>query len=325
MDKAKLISLIIPFYNEGAAINILYERLSAALAAIPDCLFEIICVDDGSRDNTLAVLNNIAEKDPRLLIIEFSRNFGKEAAMSAGLDYAGGQAVIILDADLQDPPELIAPMLELWQGGAEVVNARRTNRQAESFLKRRSAGLFYWVHNKVSYPPIPANVGDFRLLDRKAVNALKQMPERQRFMKGLFSWVGFKSAEIAYRRETRSAGKSKFSGFKLWNFALEGITSFSTLPLRVWTYIGVAVALPALGWGAFTLVKTLVFGIDVPGYASTIIAVLFLGGLQLISVGVLGEYIGRIYAESKNRPLYIIRRIHGRQTRQPDRTNGCSP
>lgn len=272
--------------------------------------FEVVCVDDGSTDHTLASLILLAARDKRFRVVELSRNFGKEAALTAGIDATVGDAVIPIDSDLQDPPELIHSMLEQWRAGFEVVLARRIDRGSDSFMKRTTAGMFYRFHNRISHPKIPENVGDFRLMDRVAVDVLKSLPERQRFMKGLFAWVGFKSVTIDYVRNPRTAGTTKFSGWKLWNFALEGITSFSTAPLKFWVYIGAVGAVTTFLYGTYIVVRTLIHGIDVPGYASLLVAVLFFGSLQLMGIGVLGEYIGRIYMESKQRPLYVIRKTY---------------
>jgi glycosyltransferase involved in cell wall biosynthesis len=247
-------------------------------------------------------------RDPHFRVVELSRNFGKEAALTAGIDAARGDAVIPIDADLQDPPELIPTLIGEWQQGVEVVLARRTDRSADSFLKRQTAEMFYRIHNLLSPIKIPDNVGDFRLMNRASVEALKQLPERQRFMKGLFAWVGFKTAIVDYTRNPRVAGSTKFSGWKLWNFALEGVTSFSAAPLKVWSYVGGVGALLTFFYAAFIIVRTLIYGVDIPGYASLLVAILFFGSLQLISVGMLGEYLGRIYMETKQRPLYLIRK-----------------
>lgn len=306
----KKVSLIVPFYNEGEAVGVFHRALSAALDGMAEVDFEVVCIDDGSRDNTLAQLLAISALDPRFKLLELSRNFGKEAAMSAGLDYATGDAVIPIDADLQDPPEVIPQLIAKWREGFDVVCAQRISRETDTYMKRTTAEMFYRLHNKVASMPLPENVGDFRLMDRKVVDALKAMPERQRFMKGLFAWVGFKTAVIGYERQAREAGSSKFSGWKLWNFALEGLTSFSTVPLRVWTYAGLTCALLTLFYAIYITVRTMLFGIVVPGYASLLVAILFFGSVQLISVGVLGEYIGRIYIETKQRPLYIVRRLY---------------
>jgi glycosyltransferase involved in cell wall biosynthesis len=305
------ISIIAPIYNESEGITNFYEALCAIFCQAPELDFEVICIDDGSRDDTLNKLISIAENDSRFHVIELSRNFGKEAALTAGIDAATGDAVIPIDADLQDPPELILEMIKEWFNGAEVVLARRADRSSDSFLKRKSAEIFYRFHNHLSTIQIPENVGDFRLMDRIVIDALKQIPEQHRFMKGLFAWVGFKTVTLDYVRNPRIAGTTKFSGWKLWNFALEGITSFSAVPLKFWTYIGGIGALATFIYAIIIISRTLIHGVDVPGYASLLVAVLFFGSLQLISVGMLGEYIGRIYMETKHRPLYLIRKHYG--------------
>jgi len=308
----KLVSIIVPFHNEAGGVQVFHEELASALQALPGRKFEIICIDDGSSDQTLAELLRLVERDKRVRVLELSRNFGKEAALTAGIDASRGDAVIAMDADLQDPPELIGRLIEAWSGGAaDVVLARRTDRSTDSFLKRTSAELFYRIHNRLSSVKIPENVGDFRLLDRAAVQALKALPERQRFMKGLFAWIGFRTATVDYARRSRASGASKFSGWRLWNLALEGITSFSTVPLRIWTYIGALGALLTFLYALFIVLRVLILGIDVPGYASLLVAILFLGSLQLLSVGLLGEYIGRVYLETKQRPVYVVRREFG--------------
>lgn len=307
----QLISLVVPCYNESEAINPFVATILPILEAIPNTEWEILCIDDGSRDDTLEKLLSLTQTDRRFKVLELSRNFGKEAAMTAGIDAARGAAVIPMDADLQDPPELISEMVAAWRAGAEVVLARRADRSTDSALKRRTAATFYKLHNTLSNIKIPENVGDFRLMDRIVVEALKTLPERQRFMKGLFAWVGFRTVTIDYVRPMRSAGQTKFSGFKLWNFALEGFTSFSTAPLKIWTYLGITGATLALFYGTLIVIRTLLLGNPVPGYASLFAAVSFLGSIQLISVGLLGEYIGRIYVESKQRPNYIVRKVYG--------------
>ena len=268
--------------------------------------YEIVFINDGSKDNTLNVLLNAKQNFKNIRIINFSRNFGKEAALTAGLDKARGEAAIPIDVDLQDPPELIKDLVARWREGYDVVLAKRADRTSDSFAKRVSADLFYKLNGKISNVDIPNNVGDFRLMSKRVVEALKQLPENQRFMKGLFAWVGFKTVAIEYVREKREAGQSSFNGWKLWNFALDGITSFSTLPLRIWLYIGALVSFLSFLYGSFIILKTLIFGVDLPGYASLAVIMLFLGGIQLIGIGILGEYIGRIYSESKRRPSYII-------------------
>lgn len=310
-----LLSLIVPFYNEGEAVDVFFSGVIPALERIGDVEFEILCVNDGSRDDTLEQLVAVAENDPRVRVIDLTRNFGKEAALSAAIDEARGDLIVPFDADLQDPPDVIASLVEKWREGYDVVLARRANRDADSPLKKWTALFFYRMHNAVSDLQIPENVGDFRLFTREVGEALKRLPECRRFMKGLFAWVGFRTAVVEYARAPRAAGSSKFSGWKLWNFAVEGFTSFSTLPLRVWTYVGVAVAFFALCRASYLVLRTLIYGVDVPGYASLATAILLLGGIQLIGIGVLGEYVGRIYLESKKRPVYLIRRRYEQRPR----------
>jgi glycosyltransferase involved in cell wall biosynthesis len=309
-----LLSVVVPFHNEAAGIERLYQGLSSALQQIQDIRFEVVCVDDGSNDDTLPRLIALTGRDARFRVIELSRNFGKEAALSAGIDAATGEAVIPFDADLQDPPELIAALIAEWRKGADIVLARRIERSSDSFLKRTTAGLFYRVHNRLSDIQIPDNVGDFRLMNRAAVDAFKQLPERNRFTKGLFAWVGFKTVTVDYARSPRITGKTKFSGWKLWNFALEGFTSFSTAPLKLWMYVGGVGALGSLIYASIIILRTLIRGVDVPGYASILVVVLFVGSIQLIGIGVLGEYIGRIYLETKQRPRYVVRRRYDADT-----------
>lgn len=309
----QLISIVCPFYNEGLGVSAFYDAMTAEFAQLPGYEFEVVCVDDGSKDDTLVRLIALADNDARFRVVELSRNFGKEAALTAGLDAAHGDAVIPIDADLQDPPALIGRLIAVWEeSGADVVLAKRSDRASDSVAKRFSAAAFYDMHNWVSQIKIPANVGDCRLMTRMVVDALKQLPEKQRFMKGLFAWVGFKTVTIEYTREKRFAGSSKFSGWKLWNFALEGITSFSSLPLRIWTYVGMVGALVTLGYGLFIVLRTIIQGVDVPGYASLLVSILFFGSLQLMGLGMLGEYVGRIYMESKRRPTYLVRKVYHR-------------
>lgn len=310
MRKMKRISLVVPCFNEGAGVVAFHAAVSEVACLMQTLEFEFLFVDDGSRDDTLAHLVQLAAADRRVRIVELSRNFGKEAALSAGLDFATGDAVIPMDADMQDPPELIPALVNGWMAGAEVVLARRSDRRSDSFLKRQTARFFYRLHNRVSDIKIPENVGDFRLMDRVVVDALRRLPERQRFMKGLFAWVGFRTAVVDYVRPVRNQGQSKFSGLRLWNLAMEGITSFSAVPLKAWTYIGGIGAVGALFYAAFIALRTLIFGVDVPGYASLFVAVLFFGSVQLVGIGVLGEYIGRIYMEAKGRPVYLVRQLH---------------
>lgn len=305
-----LLSLVVPFYNEQETIGLFFEKVIPELEKIEGVDCEIVCINDGSTDATLVALIRQTQMDERVRVIDLTRNFGKEAALSAGLDESRGDIIVPFDADLQDPPELIARLVEKWREGYEVVLAKRADRSSDSAMKRSAAAMFYRLHNALSEVKIPENVGDFRLITRDVANALQSLPESRRFMKGLFAWVGYSTAVVEYVREERAAGKTKFSGWKLWNLALESITSFGTLPLRIWTYIGATVALFALCWACYLIVRTLVFGVDVPGYASLVSSILILGGIQLIGIGVLGEYVGRIYFESKNRPIYLIRRRH---------------
>jgi polyisoprenyl-phosphate glycosyltransferase len=304
------LSVVVPFFNESASVEYFFDAIVAVASRLPTIDFEFVCVDDGSKDDTLARLLVLMQRDSRVRVIELSRNFGKEAALTAGIDAAVGDAVVPIDADLQDPPDLIPTLIDEWTKGAEMVLARRADRSTDSLLKSKSAQWFYRLHNKLAYIQVPENVGDFRLMDRSVVDALKQLPERQRFMKGLFAWVGFKTVSIEYTRAPRAAGQSTFSGWRLWNFALEGITSFSTAPLRMWTYIGGFGAVFSIVYAAFILVRALVRGVDLPGYPSLLVSILFFGSLQLIGIGVLGEYIGRIYIEAKHRPTYIVRRTY---------------
>ena len=268
--------------------------------------YEIIFVNDGSTDNTLNVLLKAKSKNSQIRILNLSRNFGKEAALTAGLEHAMGEAVIPIDADLQHPPEIIIEFIKKWEDGFDVVVGKRTVRTGEGVIKKLTAKYFYKFHNQISDVEIPYNVGDFRLMSRKVIEALKRLPENQRFMKGLFAWVGFNTAVVEYEQAPRSAGKTSYNGLKLWDFALEGITSFSTLPLRIWMYIGFLISFLSFLYGSAIVINTLILGVDTPGYASMITIILFLGGIQLIGIGILGEYIGRIYKETKRRPLYII-------------------
>jgi len=316
MSRAVELSLIIPVKDEEEAIPVFLARVVPILEALDDASarsFELLFVDDGSSDRTLEVLRRAAVRDPRVRALSLSRNFGKEAALSAGLDHARGLAVMPIDVDLQDPPQAIAPMIAKWREGFDVVYGVRDNRESDSLPKRLTADLYYRAHNWLSSDKIPEHAGDFRLLDRKVVEVIRTMPERNRFMKGLFAWAGFRSAAVLYHREDRTIGKTKYNYWKLWTLAIDGITSASTVPLRVWSYVGGAVALGALGYAIFIIVRTLTSGVQVPGYASLMVAILFLGGLQLLSLGVLGEYVGRILTEVKHRPLYVLREVIGEQ------------
>ena len=308
MIENKKVSIVTPFFNEKDSIDLFYREICLVIKQVVNIDFEVICVDDGSSDETLARLVSIANSDSRFIVIELSRNYGKEAALTAGIDAASGDAVIPIDADLQAPPELIQDMILEWINGAEVVLARRIDRTSDSLLKRKTAELFYKYYNYISDIEIPSNVGDFRLLDRIVVDAVKNLPERQRFMKGIFAWVGFRTVILDYKRKERKKGKTSFSWTSLFKLAVEGITSFSTAPLRIWSVIGIFGSLFSLTYAFWIAIRTMVYGIDIPGYASLLIAIIFFGSMQLVSVGVLGEYIGRIYIETKKRPLYIVRK-----------------
>lgn len=300
------LSIVVPCYNEEAVIPMFLTTIEPILKSL-ELSYELVFVNDGSRDNTLGVLQQAKSDYPQIRIINFSRNFGKEAALSAGIDFAEGKALIPMDVDLQDPPELIPEMVRIWrEDGIDVVLAKRTDRSKDSFFKRWSANIFYRLNNLISVNRIPENVGDFRLVSRRCVEAIKLMGETQRFMKGIFAWVGFKTHTIEYQRDERQAGKTSFNAWKLWNLALEGITSFSTAPLRIWLYVGLVAWCLSILYGSWIILRTLIYGVDLPGYASMFTAILFLGSTQLIVLGVIGEYIGRIYLESKGRPLYIV-------------------
>lgn len=307
------LSLVVPMYNEEEALDGFFNRLQRVLSTVTPS-YEIICVNDGSRDLTFARLRQVAERDDRIKIVNLSRNFGKEIALSAGLDHATGDAVIPIDADLQDPPEVIPLMVAKWRAGAKLVLAKRRDRSSDGWLKRLTANGAYWLFSKLTHPRIPQNVGDFRLMDRDVVNAIKRLPERSRFMKGLFAWIGYEAELVEYDREARSAGETKWNYWKLWNFALDGITSFSSLPLRIWSYLGFGVSLIAMAYLGFTIAKTVIFGLDVPGYASLMSVILFFNGVLLIGIGVIGEYLARIFTEVKARPLYIVSETIGIDT-----------
>ena len=301
----KKISIVVPVKDEEMAIKPFLKEIGDKLKNIKYAL-EIIFVDDGSSDNTLSTIKKISVTQKEVKYISFSRNFGKEAAMSAGIDYATGDAVIPMDVDLQDPPIVIHEFIRLWEEGFDTVYGYRLSRNEDTASKKMTAGMFYKIFNKISDNPIPYNAGDFRLIDRKVVDILRKMPEQNRFMKGLFAWPGFKTTSVPYHRPARKHGKTKFNAWKLWNFAVDGITSFSTWPLRIWSYIGGGIAAISLAFMGFIILRTLVSGRDFPGYASIMSAVLFFGAMQLISIGVLGEYIGRLYMEVKKRPNYIV-------------------
>lgn len=304
------LSIVVPVYNEEQNLDYLFERLEAVVHDLK-LSYEIVCINDGSRDDTLKYLVAHHERNPQIKVINLARNFGKEIALTAGLDYATGEAVVPIDADLQDPPELIGQLIEKWREGYDVVYATRRSRQGESWLKRFTASAFYSIIDRMSLVHVPANTGDFRLLDRRVVEALKHVPERTRFMKGLFAWVGFKQTSILFDREARHKGKTTWNYWKLWNFALDGIFSFSFIPLKMWSYVGLVVSFLSLLYASLLIIRTIVQGVDVPGYASLMVAILFLGGIQLITLGIVGEYIGRVYEEVKGRPIYLIRDLYG--------------
>lgn len=311
MNKSKKrISLVVPFFNEGNATPHFFSRVNVALAPLlPTYEIEIICVNDGSRDDTLDQLMMCRSVYSGIRILDFSRNFGKEAAITAGLDYATGDAVVPIDSDLQHPPEAILEMVKEWEQGFEVVLARRIDRETDGKLQKVTARAFYEVSRYISHVEIPADVGDFRLMDARVVSAVRSLRESCRFMKGIFAWVGFRTTVIDYKVEPREHGQSSFNTWKLWNFAIEGITSFSTVPLRVWSYIGGFISIFAFLYGIYLVLKTVIFGVDTPGYASLMILILFFSGIQLVGIGVLGEYLGRVFLEVKSRPPYIVREI----------------
>ena len=313
---AETLSVIVPVKDEAAAIGPFVARVTHVLDALAAPgggreRWEILFVDDGSQDATLAAIHAAHRADPRVRALSLSRNFGKEAALSAGLDHARGSAVVPMDVDLQDPPEVIGDMLARWREGFEVVYGVRRNRLTDSLPKRMTADLYYRAHNWLSSDKIPEHAGDFRLLDRKVVEVIKLMPERNRFMKGLFAWSGFRQTAVEYDRSPRAVGETKFNYWKLWTLAIDGITSASTVPLRVWSYMGAGIAFLSLLYAIYLVLRTVFFGVDVAGYPSIMVATLFLGGVQLLSLGVLGEYVGRILVEVKHRPIYIVRETIG--------------
>ncbi len=306
-----LLSVIIPCFNEADGIDALAQALEPVLDDIKDGDYEVLLVDDGSRDATLECIEAWRGRNPRVHFVRLARNFGKEAAMTCGLHFAQGRTVVILDADLQDPPALIPEMMEKWRQGADIVLAHRALRREDSWFKRLTAAAFYRVMSVLAGRAVPANVGDFRLMDRRVVDALLHLPEKTRFMKGLMNYVGFEISTIEYERPGRHSGTSRLSFWRLWNLALEGITSFSTAPLRAWGYLGFLFAALGLVYAGWIVVRTLLYGIDVPGYASLATLLLFFSGLQLISIGIIGEYLARIFIETKNRPLYVVERMDG--------------
>ena len=305
--KGRTLSLVIPMHNEAEVLDTLFKRLDDVIASA-GVKAEIVCVDDGSRDETYALLEQRAKTDPRIRLIALARNFGKEAALTAGLDSVAGDVVVPLDADLQDPPELILEFLALWEQGYDVIYGVRTDRASDTFSKRVTANLFYNIFNRLADYPIPASTGDFRLMDREVVEALRKLPERNRFNKGLFAWVGFRQIGVPYVRPARAAGTTSWASSALWRLAVDGITSFSTAPLRVWSLIGLGAASAAVLYALFLVGRVLIFGRDVPGYASIMVVILFCFAVQMVAFGVMGEYVGRLYQEAKGRPIYILRK-----------------
>jgi glycosyltransferase involved in cell wall biosynthesis len=298
-----LISLIVPVFNEEQSLAMFMDAVVNKLAGLR---LEIIFIDDGSTDNTMLLLRQISSMNNHVQILKLSRNFGKEAALTAGLNHCNGEVAIPVDVDLQDPLEIIHDFVAKWREGFDVVQGVRHERQNDGFLKRYSAGTYYQIFNYISDLKMTPHSGDFRLLDRKAINALVELPERVRFMKGLFTWIGFSTTEVSYRRLKRSEGQSKFKFKQLFRLGLDGVISFSSMPIRIWSVIGMVIAIPAIIFMFYIVIRTLFMGIDVPGYASIVSIVLFLGGIQFITLGVIGEYVGRIFIEVKGRPIYII-------------------
>lgn len=299
------ISIVVPMFNEQEVLDIFFEKVTPIISKITNA-YEIICVNDGSTDKTFELLQAYCEKDAKIKAINLSRNFGKEYALTAGIDCSTGHAVIPIDADLQDPPEVLTELVEKWRQGYEMVLAVRNDRSSDSFFKRLSAGAFYQFIGKIGDVHIPNNAGDFRLMDRKVVQAFQGFPERSRFTKGIFASLGFKQTTVYYCRACRAAGESKWKYWRLWNFAIEGITSFTTVPLKIWSYTGFTLSMLGLAYMFYVIFKTLIMGVDVPGYASLIVIMLFFSGLNMMGLGVLGEYISRIFVEVKQRPIYIV-------------------
>jgi polyisoprenyl-phosphate glycosyltransferase len=301
-----MISVIVPAFNEAAGLETFHQRLLRTLDRLES--WEVVYVDDGSTDNTLVVIEALRQSDDRVAVISLSRNFGKETAMTAGMDHAAGDAVVVIDADLQDPPELIPDLVACWRAGFDMVYAKRRSRSGESWLKRKTASAFYRLMHRMGNLGLPEDTGDFRLMSRRVVDAVRQLREQHRFMKGLFAWVGYPTTFVLYDREARCSGISKLSYWKLWNLALEGITSFTVMPLKAATYVGLGVAMLSAIYALQVIVKTLIIGNPVAGYPSLMTVVLFLGGVQLMFLGVIGEYLGRVFNETKQRPLYLVQR-----------------
>ena len=303
------LSLVVPFYEEADNVDRFFERTLGVLTGL-GVDFEIVAVNDGSGDDTLEALLRWRARDGRIVVADLARNFGKEAALTAGLDLARGRAVALLDADLQHPPERLGPMLEAWRQGWEVVYGRREHRGDEGALRGWLARSYYRLMRALSEVEIPDDAGDFRLMDRRVVEAIRRLPERTRFMKGIYAWVGFRTTSVPFETDRRASGRSKWSSWRLWRFALDGITAFSSKPLKVWTYLGALIALTAFAYAVYLMGRTLVLGRDVPGFASLMVSILFLGGLQLVGIGFLGEYLARVFEETKGRPIYVLRALH---------------
>ncbi len=300
------ISIIVAMYNEEESLSYFFDNIKSVLKKITKYTFEIICIDDGSKDATYSMLQEYAKKDKNIKIIKFSRNFGKEYGMMAGLKYCTGKCAIPIDVDLQDPPELILDFISKWEEGYDMVYGIRNDRTSDTFIKRITASLFYKLYNLMTKSPIPYNAGDYRLIDRKIINTIKSLRECNIFMKGIFGWTGYKTFGIKYTRQVRKAGTSKWNYWKLWNFALDGLTASTTFPLRVWSYLGSLLSITGMLYAFYIIFRTIINGSDVPGYASLLVFILLLGGMQMIILGILGEYIGRIFIEVKNRPIFIV-------------------
>lgn len=309
-EKKKLITILVPAYNEQEVLNLLYERLEKLMNENTNYDFEVLLVNDGSKDKTFEIMQELRKKDKRICYLNLSRNFGKETAMIAGLDYCKGDAVVIIDADLQDPPELIPDMIKYWEQGYDDIYAKRKSRDGETWLKKFTSKMYYRILQAFTRIEIQKDTGDFRLLDRRCVEALKSMRENQRYTKGLFSIIGYNKKEILYNRDPRAAGKTKWNYGKLINLSIDGITSFTTTPLRWAAIMGGGISVIGFIYMIYIIIKTIITGVDVPGYASLMVVILFLGGIQLIFLGIIGEYLGRTFNESKCRPLYFIERYN---------------
>ena len=311
MNKEKiLISIVTPLFNEESVVDLYYKELTQVIQKLKEYAFEVILIDDGSTDETLNKLLQISKNDQRIRVIELSRNFGKEAALTAGIDLASGEATILMDADLEHSPETIVKMLDEWNKGFDIVLAQREDRSNESIIKRFTTKIFYKLFNRLSDIKIPTDVGEFRLMNRASINAVKSMPERERFMRGILSWVGFKHSIVSFKVETRDKGRTKFSRSKLWNFAIDGLVSFSDIPLRIWSYLGITAMFISLFFIIVIIIRTLLFGQTISGYPTIMVTIVFFGGIQLFSIGIIGEYLSRTYLESKKRPIYIVKKEH---------------